>query len=152
VAAIPNAFAIGTKVTPATAAANYTAGAAAKGPKWATNYLHSKKDPFDAASAAAATWLANINQAGTASFTAGLGRVNRQQIATWVNQHGSAQYSAGITNKGTPRYAASAVGLIPAIQQAAANLPPRGTDADNENRMVMMRRALKAMRGQFRTR
>jgi len=151
-AGVPNAFSIGTKVTAAQAAANYTAGASAKGTKWATNYLHSKRDPFEAAAAAAATWLANINTAGTAGFTAGLGRVNRQQIATWVSQHGSAQYSSGISNKGTPRYAAAATGLIPAIQQAAANLPPRGSDAENENRMVLMRRAMKAMRGMYRTR
>lgn len=149
-AAVPNAFSIGTKVTPATAAANYQSGAATKGTKWATNYLHSKKDPFEAAHAAAATWLANINHVGTAGFQAGLARVNRQQVASWVSQHGAATYTAGIANKGHGRYAAAAASLIPAIQQAAANLPPRGGDAENEQRMILMRRAMKAMRGQHR--
>jgi len=151
-AGVPNAFAFGHKVTPATAAANYTAGAAAKGTKWATNFLHAKRDPFEAASAAAPTWLANINHVGTAGYQAGLARVNRPQIAAWVSQHGAAAYTAGISNKGTPRYAAAAAALIPAIQQAAANLPPRGSDAQNEERMILMRRAMKAMRGQHRAR
>jgi len=149
---VPTSFGIGQKVTPAQAAANYTAGASAKGTKWATNYLHSKVDPFEAAAAASATWLANINQAGEAMFKAGLGRVNKAQVATWVSQHGAAQYAAGIANKGTPRYAATAAGLIPAIQQAAANLPPRGSAAQNDARMNAMVAALRNMKGQFRTR
>jgi hypothetical protein len=151
-AGVPSAFAIGTKVTPASAAANYATGAATKGTKWATNYLHSKRDPFQAAHDAASTWLANINHAGTAGFQAGLNRVNKTQVAAWVNQHGAATYTAGIANKGQPRYAAAAQQLIPAIQQAAANLPPRGGDAENEQRMILMRRAMKAMRGLHRAR
>jgi hypothetical protein len=151
-AAVPGAFQIGAKTTPAQAAANYTSGAAAKGTKWATNYLHSKVDPFEAAAAAAQTWLSNVNKAGTAGFQAGLSRVNRAQIAAWVQQHGASQYTSGISNKGTPRYAAAAASLIPAIQQAAAALPPRGTDQDNVNRMIQMVQQLKAMRGQYRAR
>ncbi|HKD78806.1 MAG TPA: hypothetical protein VKH81_03885 [Candidatus Angelobacter sp.] len=147
---IPNAFSIGTKVTPATAAANYQSGAATKGAKWATNYLHSKRDPFQAAHDAAATWLANINQSGTAGYQAGLNRVNKAQVAQFVSQHGPAVYAAGIANKGAVRYQAAAASLIPAIQQAAHNLPPRGNDSQNEERMILMRRAMKAMRGQHR--
>ncbi len=143
-------FSIGTKVTPEQAAQNYTSGAAAKGTKWANNYLHSKRDPFHAAAAASGTWLANVNAVGEAGYKAGLNRVNRPQIAAWVSQHGAAQYSSGISNKGTPRYHAAATELIPAIQQHAANLPPRGGDAQNEERMILMRRALKAMRGKYR--
>lgn len=149
---IPTAFQIGAKTTPAAAAANYTTGASSKGTKWATNYLHSKVDPFEAASAAAPTWLANINSVGTAGFQAGLARVNRAQVAQFVSQHGPATYSAGIANKGSPRYTAVAASLIPAIQQIAANLPPRGSDAENEQRMILMRRGMKAMRGQHRAR
>jgi hypothetical protein len=149
-AGVPTSFQIGAKVSPATAAANYTSGASAKGTKWATNYLHAKRDPFQAASEAASTWLANVNTAGTKGFQAGLARVNRTQIATWVSQHGSSQYASGIANKGTPRYAAAAAELIPAIQQAAANLPPRGTVAQNQERMIAMNNMLRAMRGQYR--
>src|SRR5215831_15737893 len=135
---IPTAFSIGTKVTPATAAANYQAGAATKGAKWATNYLHSKRDPFQAAHDAAPTWLANINHVGVAGFQAGMNRVNKGQVAAFVSQHGPAVYTAGIANKGHVRYAAAATSLIPAIQQAAHNLPPRGGDAENEQRMILM--------------
>ena len=46
---IPTSFNIGAKVSATTAAANYVAGASAKGTKWATNYLNSKVNPFQAA-------------------------------------------------------------------------------------------------------
>jgi len=147
---IPTSFQIGSKTTPQAAATNYQTGASGKGTKWATNYLQSKKDPFEAASAAADIAVANFVAVGAAGIRAGLARVNKQQVATLVAQQGPTLYSMGITNKGTPRYAAAAAGLIPAIQQAAANLPARGDDAANEQRMILMRRAMKAMRGQFR--
>jgi len=150
-AGIPTTFQIGAKVTPQTAAANYASGASTKGAKWATNYLSSKVDPFNAASAAAGTWLAQLNAVGTAGFQAGLARVNRQQVAHLVSTAGPGLYSNGIQNKGAPRYAAAAAGLIPAIQQAAANLPPRGTAAQNDQRMTQMVAALRAMRGQYRS-
>ncbi len=148
--AIPTSFQIGAKVTPATAAANYTAGASAKGTKWATNYLQSKVNPFDAASAASGTWLQNINTAGEASFKAGLARVNQQNVATLVSTQGPTLYSQGITNKGTPKYTTAAQQLIPALQNAAANLPPRGTLAQNIARSAAMIQAAAAMRGKYR--
>lgn len=149
--AIPTQFQIGAKVSPQTAAANYASSAATKGSKWATNYLSAKTDPFNAASAAAQTWLNNVNNAGVAGFQSGLARVNRQQIAALVSTSGPALYSQGITQKGAPRYAAAAAGLIPAIQQAAANLPPRGTAAQNDARMTAMVAELRKLRGQYRS-
>lgn len=149
---IPTSFQIGAKTTAAAAAANYTSGAAGKGTKWATNYLQSKVNPFQAASAAANTWLANINSAGTASFQAGLAAVDQAQVARLVSTQGPQLYSQGITNKGTPNYAKAATGLIPAIQNAAANLPPRGTAAQNDARMSAMVNALRAMKGQYKAR
>ena len=148
---IPTTFQIGAKVTPATAAANYSAAAATKGTKWATNYLQSKVDPFTAASDAASTWLANINSAGTAGFKEGLSRVNRANVAKLVSTNGPALYANGITNKGSVNYASASTSLIPAIQQAAANLPPRGTAAQNDQRMTQMVAALRAMRGLYRS-
>jgi len=151
-AAIPTSFQIGAKVTPQTAAANYQSGAQGKGAKWATNYLQSKVNPFQAAAAAAGTWLANINQAGTAAFTAGLNAVNQAQVAKLVSTQGPTLYAQGITNKGAPNYAAVAPGLIPAIQNVAANLPPRGTAAQNDARMNAMVAGLRMLKGQFRAR
>lgn len=149
---IPTTFQIGAKKTAAQAAANYTSGAAGKGAKWATGYLMSKVNPFQAAAAAAQTWLNNINTAGTASFVAGLNAVNQARVATLVSTQGPTLYSQGITNKGSPNYATAAVGLIPAIQSAAANLPPRGSAAQNDARMAAMVAALRAMKGQFKAR
>jgi hypothetical protein len=147
---IPTAFQIGAKVTPTTAAANYTAGASTKGQKWATNYLQSRVDPFNAASDAAASWLANINSAGTAAFQAGLSRVNRANIAKLVSTQGPSLYAAGITNKGSVKYATAAQGLIPALQQIAANLPPRGTLQQNLARATQMATQAAGLRGQYR--
>lgn len=147
---IPTTFQIGAKVSPATAASNYQQSATSKGTKWATRYLSSKVDPFEAASAAGPTWLANLNHVGVAGYQAGLARVNRQRVAQLVSTSGPQLYNQGIQLKGAANYAAAATNLIPAIHQAAANLPPRGSDAANEQRMIDMRRALKSMRGLYR--
>ena len=148
--AIPTSFQIGAKVTANTAAANYTTGASGKGAKWATNYLQSKVNPFTAASDAADTCVANFNTAGATAIRAGLARVNQQQVATLVSTQGPTLYSAGITNKGTPKYKVAAQGLIPALQNAAANLPPRGTLAQNIARSAAMIQAAKAMKGLYK--
>lgn len=149
---IPTSFQIGAKTTPSVASANYTTGASNKGAKWATNYLQSKVDPFAAAAAAANTWLARINEVGTASFVRGLNAVDKVQVAKLVSTQGPTLYASGITNKGAPNYSKSAQGLIPALQQAAANLPPRGTSAQNDQRMLAMVAAARGMKGQFKSR
>lgn len=147
---IPSQFQIGAPVSPAMAAANYKTAAGSAGTKWATKYLMSKVDPFNAASAAADTWLSNIQQAGVAGFQAGLARVNRQRVATLVSTTGATLYNTGITNKGAANYAAAAVGLIPALQQAAANLPPRGSAAQNDQRMLAMVAAARQLKYTYR--
>jgi hypothetical protein len=148
---IPTQFQIGQAVTPAQAAANYTKNASAAGTWWATKYLMSKVDPFTAASNAAQTWLDKINQAGVTGFQAGLARVNRANVAKLVSASGPTLYAQGIQNKGSVNYASSAQGLIPALQQAAANLPPRGSDAQNDQRALAMIAAARAMKYQYRS-
>lgn len=147
---IPTGFQIGAAVTPAQAAANYKAKASAAGTWWATKYLMAKTDPFNAAAAAADYWLAKINESGTAGFKAGLSRVNRTAVATLVSSQGPALYNAGITNKGATKYAAAATGLIPALQNIAANLPPRGNLDQNIARSAAMQRGAAALRGRYR--
>jgi hypothetical protein len=147
---IPTSFQIGAKVTPQAAAANYTSGASGKGAKWATNYLQSKVNPFTAASDAAPTCVANFNAAGAAAIQAGLARVNQAAVAKLVSTQGPTLYTQGITNKGTPKYAIAAQGLIPALQNAAANLPPRGSLQQNIARSAAMITAAKAMKGLYK--
>lgn len=149
--AIPQSFQIGAKVTAQSAADKYKARASTAGTEWATKYLMSKVDPFDAASAAADTCVANFNAAGAGAIRAGLARVNKANVAKLVSTQGPTLYNSGIQNKGATNFASAAQGLIPALQQAAANLPARGGDAANEQRMILMRRAAKALRGQFRS-
>lgn len=149
-AGLPTSFQIGAAVTPTQAAANYKSKASSAGTWWATKYLMSKTDPFTAASNAADTWLSNINQAGTAGFKAGLARVNRSAVAALVSTQGPALYNAGITNKGATKYASAAQGLIPALQQIAANLPPRGTLSQNLARATQQATQAAALRGKFR--
>jgi hypothetical protein len=149
--ALPTSFQIGSKVTAASAAAKYTQRASAAGQYWAAGYLTSKVDPFAAASDAADTCVANFNAAGASAIRAGLARVNKANVAKLVSTVGPTLYNQGIQNKGSVNYASSASGLIPALQQAAANLPPRGNEQQNEQRAVAMMRAAKALRGQFRS-
>jgi hypothetical protein len=147
---IPTQFQIGAPVSPAMAATNYKSAASSAGTKWATKYLMSKVDPFNAASAAADTWLANINSAGVAGFQAGLARVNRANVAKNVSTNGPTLYAQGINNKGAANYQAAAVGLIPALQQAAANLPPRGSAALNDQRMLARVAAARQLKYTYR--
>jgi len=150
--ALPTSFQIGAKVTAASAAAKYTSRASAAGQYWAQGYLTSKVNPFDAASAAADTCVANFNAAGATAIRAGLARVNQANVAKLVSTQGPTLYNQGIANKGSVNYASSAQGLIPALQQAAANLPARGSEAQNEQRAIAMMRAAKALKGQYRSR
>src|SRR5216684_182807 len=149
-AGIPTSFQIGAKVRPQTAAANYVQGASGKGTKWATNYLQAKVDPFDAAAAVADTTVANFVAAGASAIRAGLGRVNKAQVAKLIHDNGAQLYSQGVSQKGGPKYAVAATGLIPALQQAAANLPARGSLEQNIARSAAMIRAAKAMKGQHK--
>ncbi len=148
--AIPTQFQIGTKVTAQDAAANYLTNASGKGTWWATRYLSAKVDPFAAAAAAANYWLQRINEAGTTAFTQGLNGVDKTAVAKLVSTNGPTLYSQGITSKGAPKYAKSAAGLIPALQAAAAALPPRGSLDQNIARSAAMQRAAAAMRGMYR--
>ena len=148
---IPTQFQIGQPVSPAQAAANYTKNASSAGTWWATKYLMSKVDPFAAASAAAQTWLDKINQAGVSGFQAGLARVNKANVAKLVSTQGPTLYAQGIANKGSVNYNSSIQGLLPALQQAAQNLPPRGSDAQNDQRMLAMVAAARALKYTYRS-
>lgn len=149
-ATVPSGFQIGAKVTPATAAANYTKNAGNAGTWWATKYLMSKTDPFAAASAASGRWLARLNEVGEAGFKKGLANVDKNAVGTMVSTKGAGLYNAGIANKGSAKYAKVADQLIPALQGIAANLPPRGTLEDNIARAAAMARGAAAIRGQYR--
>lgn len=149
---IPTSFQIGTKVTAQAAAAKYGQRASGAGTYWATGYLTSKVNPFAAAAAAANYWLQRVNEAGTAAFSAGLNAVDQAAVARLVSTQGATLYNQGITNKGVPNYTKASSGLIPALQNAAAALPPRGSLDQNIQRSVAMQRAAAAMRGQFRAR
>lgn len=148
--AIPTTFQVGAKVTGASAAARYATNAGGAGTQWATKYLMPKVNPFDAAAAAADICVTNFNAVGAAGIRAGLGRVNQNLVAQLVSTQGPQLYNAGITNKGVPKYTAVAPGLIQALQQAAANLPARGSFQQNLARATAMATAAKAMKGQFK--
>lgn len=150
--ALPTQFQFGTRSTPALAAQKYQQKASAAGQYWALGYLTAKVNPFQAAAAQANYWLQRLNAVGVAGFQAGLGRVNLNQVAALVSSQGPTLYTQGINNKGVPRYTASIQNLLPAMQQAAANLPPRGTLAQNITRATDMINALVAMRNLYRSR
>ena len=144
-------FQPGTPVTAAEATANWVSGSTAKAQKWVTNTLRPRVLFTTAAIANAGEWLARIQQVGTAGYIAGMNRANQNlnQIANNIQTNGAAAYSAGITNK-QYKYAAAAQGLIPAIQQIAANLPPRGTKQQNIARATAFMNQMAALAGQYR--
>lgn len=144
-------FQPGTPTTAAEAAANWVSGASAKAQKWVTNTLRPRVLFTDAAIANAPEWLARVQQAGVAGYTAGMQRAakNLSQIANNIQTNGAASYSAGITAK-SYKYANAAVGLIPAIQQIANSLPPRGTKQQNIARATQFMNQMAALSGQFR--
>jgi hypothetical protein len=74
---------------------------------------------------------------------------NLTQIANNIQTNGAASYSAGVTNK-QYTYTAAAQGLIPAIQQIVALLPPRGTTQQNIQRATQFATQMAQLRGQFR--
>jgi hypothetical protein len=141
----------GAKVSPAQATANWVSGSTAKAAKWVTNTLNPRRLFTDAAIANSAEWLAKLIQVGTAGYEAGMRRAagNLTQIATNIQTNGAALYSQGITNK-QYKTAAAFAGLIPAIQQIAAGLPPRGNLQQNLARMTQQATQAAALRGQFR--
>jgi hypothetical protein len=145
------AFQPGTPTTATEATTNWVAGSTAKAQKYVTNTLRPKVLFTTAAIAQAPEWLAQINQVGTAGYIAGMNRANANlnQIATNIQNNGAASYSQGVTSK-QYKYAAAATGLIPAIQQIAANLPPRGTTQQNIQRSVQFATQMAALRGQYR--
>ena len=149
---LPTSFTFGAKESPATAALKYQQKASAAGQYWALGYLTAKRDPFIAASDQANYWLAQLNAVGVAGFQKGLARVNKAQVAQMVATSGPQLYNTGIQQKGVPRYTASITNLLPAMQTAAANLPPRGSDTQNDQRALAMIAYLRSIRGQFRSR
>jgi hypothetical protein len=141
----------GAKVTATAATANWVSGSTAKAQKWVTNTLAPKVLFTTAAIANAGEWLAKIQQVGTAGYIAGMTRANGNltQIANNIQTNGAAAYSSGVTNK-QYKTAAAFNGLIPAIQQIAAGLPPRGNLQQNLTRMTQQATQTAALRGQFR--
>lgn len=141
----------GAKVTAATATANWVSGSTAKAQKWVTNTLAPKVLFTTAAINNASEWLAKIQQVGTAGYIAGMNRANQNlnQIAINIQNNGAASYTAGVTNK-QYKTAAAFAGLIPAIQQIAANLPPRGNLQQNLTRMTQQATQTAQLRGEYR--
>lgn len=144
-------FQPGTPTTAAEASSNWVTGSTAKAQKYVTNTLRPRVLFTTAAIAQAPEWLAQINQVGTAGYIAGMNRANNNltQIANNIQTNGAANYSAGVTNK-QYKYTAAAQGLIPAIQQIVAGLPPRGTTQQNIQRATQLATQMAQLRGQFR--
>lgn len=144
-------FQPGTPITGAQATANYVAGAQAKAQKWVTNTLRPRKLFTDAAIQQSATWLAKINQVGTAGFEAGMRRAanNLDKIAANIQTNGAGSYSTGVSSK-SYKYAAGADANIQDTQRIVAALPPRGDTEANIARAAAFIRAKAATRGQFR--
>lgn len=142
-------FQVGAPKSPQDIVAAYAANAPQRASKWVANSLKPRKDPIQAAIAAAQRWLDRLNSVGTAGFTAGLNAVDENAMADTISKS-AGTYSSGITNKGVPKLTKIAPQLYPAIFAAAQNLPARGDANANDQRMLQMVAALRGLRGKFK--
>jgi|SRR5579862_7016024 len=142
-------FQVGAQTTAQDAATRYTAAAASAGAQWSKKTLMPRVNPIDAAKAASARWLGNINAAGEAGYVAGLNRVDQNAMANTIATQGPALYNAGVTAKAY-KYAAAMTKVLPVIRQVVSGLPARGDIEANIARAGAFQRAMHATKGQNR--
>jgi hypothetical protein len=104
--------------------------------------------PGIAAAAQKNTWLQNV----TASADRWAQNVSKVSLASWQQsmlQKGVSRITGGAATA-QPKVQAFMQSFLPAVQQIAAQLPPRGDINANISRMTAMVQALHAKKGQFK--
>ncbi len=127
---------------PATAAAKWARNMAAAGPTITAGVNATTVNPAQQAIAqlpvAAANYAAAINSGKTA---AALGRTTLQGWQQGMLKKGLQNIANG-ASMAQPKVQAFMQQLIPAVQSAVASLPPRGTKAQNQQRMLQFSEAM----------
>lgn len=140
-----------TVTDPATALSNWSKYAANAAPKWTSNVLMPRRDPFQAAIAAIPFWQQQVSSAAAAAAMAkGLNSVNIAEFQATVQGQGQANYRNGVTTK-TSKMSTFLQSFIPKLGNILQNLDrtnPRGGYAQNVARLQAYLDAVHATAGQ----
>jgi hypothetical protein len=138
----------------ATATASWTRGVGAAGQKWADNYAHPSRNPFDPAVINPTAWQAGVSApAAMAKYGRKMAAVNQDMVLATVNGAGKTKYtSAGTTRApNMQNYMNAFIPKLSAIVQTENARNPRGPRGSSQNltRMNNVVAAIAATRGTF---
>lgn len=135
----------------ATATSNWTRGVGNAGNKWADNYAHPSRNPFDPAVINPQAWQDGVSTAAAKSkYGSKMAAVNQDMVLATVNGAGKTKYTSAATTR-APNMAAFMQRFIPRVQSNLATLnssTPRGPrgSAQNKARMDTWRDEMAALR------
>lgn len=105
-----------------------------------------KSDPGDAAALQKNAYVQGVQN--NADYWAKKVRTGLPNWQAAAQGKGGDRYAGGI-QAGLPKMGAFLDKFMPKVQSIAAGLPPRGTDAQNEQRMLQQVRETRKLRGTF---
>lgn len=124
-----------------------TTNAAAAGERWLANVLRPRKNPIDAAKAAAGKYKNKVEEALRENrFVRGLDAVDEDEMFATIREGGSAPFTSGVQRR--TRKVARVVGqLRPMVVALAETIDkmPIDTDAQREARLLAARRGMIAI-------
>jgi len=123
--------------------AKWKTNAGNAGNYYAQGVANTQKDWAGDTSAAAATWLAAVQQAGVNAFTAGVSKAGTAKWKAKVAAKGASAYTAGIS-AAAPYYQAGIQAVLNVL--AALQLPPRGPKGTNYNRVQLVDERLRQLK------
>lgn len=135
----------------ATATANWTKGVGGAGQKWADNYAHPSRNPFDPAVINPQAWQDGVSTAAAkAKYATKMAGVNQDMVLATVNGAGKSKYTAAGTTR-APNVSSYMGRFIPRLQTIVQNVnsaTPRGPrgSAQNITRMNEVVTAIAALR------
>lgn len=131
---------------PSESAAKYSANAQASQGRFVKGVQSTDKDVIGLAIQAAPLWAQKIQEAiANDSFRKGLGRTNTASWKAVTSTKGAAAYTAAIPTA-AKNWERAENEIRPLREQMVASLPPRGTDAQNDQRALAAIQGMRALR------
>jgi hypothetical protein len=137
-----------------TAAANWSKGVGAAGNKWADNYAHPSRNPFDPSVINPQAWQDGVStDAAKSKYARKMAGVNQDMVLATVNGAGKNKYTSAATTR-APNVSTFMGKFIPQISSIVQNVnstTPRGPrgSAQNLQRMNSVVAAIAALRNTF---
>src|ERR1700730_6494735 len=132
------------KLDPTQGAQNWANAVRTSSTKYKNGIQSVKDNPAAKAIAQKDVWLANTSQSQQ-KYVDSLSNVSLQYWQSQAGGIGATKYSQG-ADKGQPKQQRFAAQFYPFLQQLKDSLPPRGTAAQNEARLLAMVRGAKAFK------